>query len=251
MTPEHATSPQPADNPDQLTRIIEIVRMLIVAGIPFGVVVAGVGSRLSMLLLRLTSSDQVIGVRSDDGFVIGKFTLGGTYNLLALGAAVGIIGAAAYLLVAPRLIGPTWFRHLTVGLASAAVVGAMVIQPDSVDFTQLTPTWLAVALFVALPGVFGTFIGPAVSAVASPTSWTIHGPNRWALPVIAVACFAPIIPVVLATIAAVAVLTALGNTPPLTRLRRTHAYIHTTRAAWLLIALTGSARLVQDLQLLT
>jgi hypothetical protein len=70
--------------------------VVVMAGIPTGVVVAGVGSRLAMLLLRLTSSSSVGGVSSDDGFEIGRFTLGGTYNLLLLGAAVGVIGAVAY-----------------------------------------------------------------------------------------------------------------------------------------------------------
>ena len=54
-----------------------------------------------MLLLRLTSPDRVNGIRSDDDFVIGRFTLSGTYNLLMLGAAVGIVGAGVYRLVRP------------------------------------------------------------------------------------------------------------------------------------------------------
>ena len=70
------------------------LRVIIVAGIPVGVLVAGFGSRLVMLVLRVTSPDGVRGVTSDDGFTIGDVTLTGTYNLLLLGATVGIIGAA-------------------------------------------------------------------------------------------------------------------------------------------------------------
>lgn len=120
-------------------RLVEEMRILIVAGIPVGVLVVGVGSRLAMLLLRITSPDRVRGVTSDDGFIIGQFTVGGTYNLLLLGATVGIIGAGAYQMVAPWLIGPTWFRRLTTGLASAAVVGSMLVHADGVDFTLLNP----------------------------------------------------------------------------------------------------------------
>ncbi|MEX2252307.1 MAG: hypothetical protein WD895_09595 [Acidimicrobiia bacterium] len=122
------------------------MRVLIVAGIPVGVLVAGVGSRLAMLLIRVTSPDRVVGVTSDDGFTIGEVTLGGTYNLLLLGAAVGVIGAGAYQMVAPWLIGPIWFRRLTTGLASAAVVGSMLVHADGIDFTLLKPTWLAIGL---------------------------------------------------------------------------------------------------------
>ena len=75
---------------------------------------------------------------------------------------VGIIGAAAYRLVAPRLIGPAWFRCATTGCAAAAVVGWMLIHADGIDFRVLKPTWLAISLFVLLPAVFGTFIGPVV-----------------------------------------------------------------------------------------
>ena len=77
------------------------LRVIIVAGITVGVLVAGFGSRLAMLVLRLTSSRFVRGAVSDDGFVIGRVTLGGTYNLLVLGAVVGVIGAGVY-----RLVGP-------------------------------------------------------------------------------------------------------------------------------------------------
>src|SRR5438445_2427353 len=129
--------------------------VLIVAGIPTGVVVAGVGSRLAMLLLRLTSPEHVHGLVSDDGFVIGRVTLSGTYNLLLIGAAAGVIGAAAYTWVAPWLLGPLWFRRLTTAIGSGVVVGSLLIHSDGVDFRVLEPHWLALALFVLLPALFG------------------------------------------------------------------------------------------------
>ena len=146
--------------------VSERLWVLIVAGIPTGVLVAGVGSRLAMLVLRLTSPDEVVGVTSDDGFEIGRFTLGGTFNLLMLGATVGVIGAAAYRAVAPWLLGPTWFRRCTVAAGTGAVVGSMLIHAGGIDFRVLTPTWLAVGLFVALPALFGAVIGVVVDRVA-------------------------------------------------------------------------------------
>ena len=155
-----------------IRRVGDGLRVLIVGGVPAGVVLVGVGSRVAMLVLRLTSPDRVRGITSDDGFTIGEVTLGGTYNLLALGAATGIIGAGAYLMVSRWLIGPIWFRRITTGLASAVVVGSMLVHPDGIDFTALRPVWLAIGLFVLLPGLFGTFIGSAVDAVKRPGSWT-------------------------------------------------------------------------------
>lgn len=61
--------------------------------------VVGIGSRVAMLVSRLTSPDHVNGIRSDDDFVIGKFTLSGSYNLLMLGAAVGVVAAGLYRMV--------------------------------------------------------------------------------------------------------------------------------------------------------
>ncbi len=124
--------------------VVDELLLLVLAGIPTGALVAGLGSRLAMLILRLTSHPRVNGIQSDDDFTIGRFTLGGTYNLMVIGAAAGIIGAAAYQWVRPWLIGPRWFRYLTVGLASGAVVGSMLVHADGIDFRALTPTWLAI-----------------------------------------------------------------------------------------------------------
>ena len=165
----------PPVQPGKAQRFLEGLRVLIVGGVSAGVILIGVGSRLAMLLLRVTSPDSVRGVESDDGFIIGQVTLSGTYNLLLLGASVGVIGAAAYLLVAPWLIGPKWFRHLTTGLAAAVVVGSMLVHADGIDFRALKPTWLAIGIFIALPGLFGGLVGVVVDAVRRPDSWTAPG----------------------------------------------------------------------------
>jgi hypothetical protein len=142
------------------------MRVVILAGVPVGMLVGGVGSRLAMLLLRVTSPETVRGVESDDGFTIGRFTLGGSYALLQIGALVGVLGAALYLLVRRWLLGPNWFRYLTVGLGSGAVVGSMLLHSDGVDFRLLIPHWLAMAVFIAVPALFGVAIGLAVEMVA-------------------------------------------------------------------------------------
>lgn len=233
------------------SHVIERMRVLVVAGIPTGVLVAGVGSRLAMLLLRLTSPDRVNGVTSDDGFTIGKVTVAGTYSLLLLGAVVGIIGAGAYRLVAPWLIGPWWLRRITTGLAAGVIAGSMLIHADGVDFTLLQPTWLAIGLFVALPGLFGVVIGAAVDAVGRPDSWTTRGRRRWLLPALAIACFPPTL--FFLAIALVPVgLWALArevNFPD--EMRRVPGLTLAVRSVFLAIALLGLVALVDDVQALT
>jgi hypothetical protein len=221
------------------------VRILIVAGIPTGVLVAGMGSRLAMLVLRLTSPESVLGVTSDDGFEIGRFTLGGTYNLLVLGAVVGVIGAGAYMAVRPWLLGPAWFRRCTVSAASGVVAGSMLIHADGIDFRVLKPTWLAVGLFVALPTLFGVVTSVAtdrVAAIAAPAGW-----RRWVVPIVLVVAFP--LAIVAAGIATIVLavwtpvrrgLESTGGPPKVARLG--------VRAAWLMIAFVGLAALVRDIR---
>lgn len=229
--------------------VSERLWVLIVAGIPTGVLVAGVGSRFAMLVLRLTSPDEVIGVTSDDGFEIGRFTLSGTYALLMLGAIVGVIGAAAYRAVEPWLVGPVWFRRFTVAAGAGAVVGSMLVHADGIDFRFLKPTWLAIGLFVALPAVFGAVIAVAVDRVAT-TSRAARGWRHWVVPAVLVAPFPFAIPVV--GIAAIALMVwvplrrGLGSVVGLPK-----AAVLGVRAAWLAIALLGLAALVGDVRALS
>lgn len=222
--------------------------VLIVAGIPTGVVVAGIGSRAAMLVLRLTSPDEVRGVTSDDGFTIGQFTVGGTYNLLVLGAAVGLVGVAAYRAVAPWLLGPVWFRRSTVGAAAGVVVGSMLVHADGVDFNLLEPLSLAVGLFVALPALFGVAVAAAVDRideVGSPGGW-----KGWIAPAVLVAVFPFTLPIVVIAAAVLAVwvpirrgIAARGGVPIVVA--------GGVRAAWLAIAVLGLLALVRDVQALT
>lgn len=173
------------ETPRYTQELAALLRIIVVAGVPVGVVVIGGGSRLAMFLLRLTSPDFVMGLESDDGFTIGQFTFVDSYNLLNLGGALGIVGAAACVAVAPWLVGPRWFRLFTVGLTAAALVGSMVIVPDGVDFRVLGPTWLAVALFTALPFITGVALMLAIDREATVDTWASRGRRRqWVVPAV-------------------------------------------------------------------
>jgi hypothetical protein len=226
--------------------------VMIAVGVTTGVVVVGAGSRLAMLLLRFTSSDRVRGVTSDDGFIIGRFTLGGTYNLLVIGAAVGVVGAAAYQAVAPWLLGPTWFRRFTVAAASGAVVGSMLVQSDGIDFRILKPLWLAIGLFVALPALFGAAIAVIVDRFAQVPLGS--GLRPWLWPMLLLAAFPFAIPLV--GILTVALVIGVG-------VRRGYEAVGgrlvivrgivgvAVRAAWLTVAVAGLVALVGDIRDLT
>ena len=57
---------------------------IVLTGLGLGVVIGGIGGRLAMYLLARLNPEAT-GVISDDGFVIGQFTLAGTLNLLVVG----------------------------------------------------------------------------------------------------------------------------------------------------------------------
>lgn len=124
-----------------------------VVGAVAGVVVVGVLARLAMMLLAVLNPGAT-GVTSDDGFTMGQFTLGGSAQLALSGLQFGVAGAFCYVVVRGLLVGPAWFRLVSVSLGPAVVIGAIVVHTDGVDFTLLDPPWLAALLFVALPAAY-------------------------------------------------------------------------------------------------
>ena len=114
--------------------------------------IGGVGGRLSMFILRVTSDDDLRGMKTDDDFTIGQFS-GDTVFLVLVTAVLGAAGGLVYLGVREWL--PRSWRAVLFGLLAATVGGALVVRPDGIDFTLLDPLWLAVGLFVVLPAAYG------------------------------------------------------------------------------------------------
>ena len=139
------------------------------AGAIAGLLIGGIGGRLAMLLLRLTSPDFVIGSLSDDGFEIGVVSAR-TFQLLVgmtmLGAVNGVLYAALRQSIPPGLRLPLWC------VFAAAFGGAAIVHEDGVDFTLLEPAALAVALFVALPAVAAALVVVLVERWAHVEPWT-------------------------------------------------------------------------------
>lgn len=144
-------------------------------GFVAGVLIGGVGGRLAMLALRLTSDPVLRGVPTDDGFTIGRVSAE-TLFLLGVTAGLGMAGGLFYLVVR-RWIPPTW-RIPLMTVFFALVGGAGVIGPSDVDFTLLSPLSLAVALFVAIPAAYGAAMPWMVERLLREDSILRRG--RWA-----------------------------------------------------------------------
>lgn len=250
MNPGIVHGRRSGEHPTYAQELAELLRIIVVAGVPVGIVVIGGGSRFVMFLLRLTSSDDVIGLESDDGFTIGQFTLLNTYNLLNLGGALGIIGAAACVAVAPWLVGPRWFRLFTVGLTAAALVGSMVIIPDGVDFQVLGPTWLAVALFTVLPFVAGVALMLAVDREATVDTWAARGELRRLMAPVVLLIVVPFsVPAFLVVAVVVAVLLPIRR-HLLSPLSASVLGTNTVRAAFLTIPVLSFVAIADDFRAL-
>ncbi|WP_435746985.1 hypothetical protein [Nocardioides sp. SYSU DS0663] len=146
-----AIEPAPAARP--LLAAAHTLAAITLVGMVSGAVVVGLLGRLAMALIAALNPLDA-GLVSDDGFPIGQVTLAGSANLLAFGVVLGVVGAFGYTSARGLMVGPGWFRLLSISVGPGVVVGALVVDTDGVDFTRLDPAWLSAALFVALPTLF-------------------------------------------------------------------------------------------------
>lgn len=211
------------------------------AGFVSGVLIAGVGGRLAMLLLRVTSDPALHGFLTDDGFTIGRVSAE-TLFLLGVTAALGMSGGIFYLVVR-RWIPARW-RVPLMTLFFALVGGAGVIGPSEVDFTLLAPLSLAVALFIAIPAAYGATMTWMAERLLREDS--ILRRRSWAWIV-------GLAPLVFANIVGVVVLLvafgvwALGRSAPaLVTAWRSQVATWFGRAALIVMAVTSGAGLVRD-----
>jgi hypothetical protein len=177
----------PAGSPTRVESFESAVRTLAAAtaaGAILGVLIGGVGGRVAMgVLASLNTEDK--GVISDDGFEMGRITLGGTAQLLLTSLQFGLIGALIYLALRNLAIGPTWVRIASLTAGGTVVFGALVIH-DGVDFTLLEPSWLPVVLFLAIPLIYIPAAALLTEHWVRPTSWFITADKRKVAPVLLV-----------------------------------------------------------------
>ena len=211
------------------------------AGFLAGVLIGGVGGRLAMLALRLTSDPSLHGVSTDDGFTIGRVSLQ-TLFLLGVTAGLGMAGGLFYLVV--RRWIPSRWRIPLMTLFFALVGGAGLIGPSAVDFKRLSPLPLAVALFVVIPATYGATMPWIAERLLREDSILRRGHWAW---------IAGLVPLLFANIVgALVLLVALGvwavgrSTPELVDAWRSTVVTWLGRAGLVAIALTSGAGLVRD-----
>jgi hypothetical protein len=211
------------------------------AGFVSGVLIGGVGGRLAMALLRVTSDPALRGALTDDGFTIGRISAE-TLFLLGVTAGLGMAGGIFYLVVR-RWIPDRW-RVPLMTLFFALVGGAGVIRPSEVDFTLLAPLSLAIALFVVIPAAYGAVMTWMVERLLRDDSILRRRSRAWIV---------GLAPLVLAHIVGLFILLvafgvwALGRSAPsLYEAWRSKVATWLGRAALIAMAVTSGAGLVRD-----
>lgn len=143
----------------------------------------GIGGRVAMRILFLTSNPAVRGMTSDDGFKIGQISAASIFLIIAMTLVGGILGAG-YGLLRMALSGPTWLRAVGMAIAiGAGAGGGLIVSPEGVDFRVLEPLWLSVALFIALPAAWGaSVVAFTERLLRHPALLGDHGPDIDARP---------------------------------------------------------------------
>jgi hypothetical protein len=172
---------------------VRLLSATVVIGALSGALIGGVGGRLAMRLLFLTTGDAVKGVQSDDGFEIGRFTAADTLGLLLVTTALGVIAAIVYLVARP-FVAPLGRNAIPAMAALYGVLGgAMLVHRGGVDFTRLKPVLLAIALFLAIFAGFGATVAHFVNRAAA-TGSGLAARSWWLLaPPLAITLVPPIV----------------------------------------------------------
>jgi hypothetical protein len=148
----------------------------VTGGFVAGLLIGGVGGRLAMLILRLTSPSTLRGVSTDDGFTIGRVSAQ-TIFLLRVTAGLGIAGGVLYVVV--RWWIPVAWRVPTMTVFFGLVGSSGIIGPDGLDFSALSPLPLAIAMFVAIPTLYGAAMPLIVERLLQDGSILRRRPRGW------------------------------------------------------------------------
>lgn len=133
-----------------------------------------------MRVIAATSSAAAQGSTTDAGATVGEVTVGGTGFLILLGALIGVGGGVIYLVARRWLPSSGWRRGLVFGAFLTSLAGPVLIEPEGIDFTILSPVTLAVAMFLAIPLGYGLMFVPLIERV-EPRLISTHSKAAFAL----------------------------------------------------------------------
>ena len=139
------------------------------AGALAGLVGLGVGARVSMRLVALSSGAIGTGVRPESGAVPGEFTADGTMFLVLAGTVIGVVIAVVLGVALGRWLPKDGRRRTVLVWALGSSVPALgLIDPNNVDFVLFGPAWFALLLFATCAVGYGGLLTVVVRRTLRP-----------------------------------------------------------------------------------
>ena len=138
-----------------LGRLAFLVGLGLLAGLAAGFVAGGVGSRAAMRAIALLAGREHYGEITDADAVVGQITGEGTAFLLFFGTFLGVPGGLLYVAVRRWVPGTGIRKGLAFGGLLLLLFGSLIIEGDNPDFRQFVPSPVSVAMFAAIPILYG------------------------------------------------------------------------------------------------
>jgi MFS family permease len=123
------------------------------AGLIAGIVVGGLGGRLVMMLAARLNPDAT-GRLTENGEVVGAFTVNGTIALLLFGGVfAGVAAGVTWVVISPWVPLSGWRRWLLAAPLGISLGAFLLIHASNRDFQILNLDAVIVALLLALVGL--------------------------------------------------------------------------------------------------
>lgn len=128
------------------------------SGLVAGILVGGVGGRIVMSIAAVINSEAT-GLLTENGEVVGRFTVQGTLALIVFGGlSASALGAVVWVVVSPWLPAAGTRRVLLMLPIAASIGSFLLIESTNPDFLILQPKPVILALLVALVALNGAAI---------------------------------------------------------------------------------------------
>jgi hypothetical protein len=165
---------------DRLRHLGRGMLLGLAAGIITGVLVGGFGSRIAMRISAVLGGEEIAGLVTENGNVVGDITVDGTVGLLMFaGAFPGIAAGCLYVLIRRWLPGRRGWHGLLFGTLLLMTFGRAIINDDNADFTKLGPAAVNVTMFAMLFVLFGLLVAPLTGALDRRLPPVGLGMSRW------------------------------------------------------------------------
>ena len=129
-----------------------------IAGLIAGIVVGGAGGRVVMSVAASLNRDAA-GLLTENGEVVGRFTVEGTLALIVFGGlSASALGAVVWVIVSPWIPGSGTRRALLMMPIAVALGSFLLVESTNTDFLILGPAPLVLALLLGLVALNGAAI---------------------------------------------------------------------------------------------